>query len=114
MKKKLGALLFSCLLVFLLASCDEVLSMVTCNESGEKVVHNYVSLMKDTVYNETVSLKTWHDIDFLKEADFGEMLFTIENKKENVVVLGDADKAAEIKFFDGGYKYTLFASLGDR
>lgn len=113
MKKKLGFLLFSCLLALLLTSCDEVLSVVTVGENGEKVVNSYVSMFGDKVYDETASFKSWKDIELLSEedaVDMDDLLFKIESKKENVVVLGDKDAAVEISFFDGGYKYTLFAS----
>ena len=113
MKKRLGILLLSCLLALLLTSCDEVLSVVTAGENGEKVVNSYVSMFGDKVYDETASFKSWKDIELLSDedaVDMGDLLFKIENKKENVIVLGDKDAAIEISFFDGGYKYTLFAS----
>lgn len=113
MKKKLGFLLFSCLLALLLTSCDEVLSVVTVDENGEKVVNSYVSMFGDKVYDETASFKSWKDIELLRDedaVDMDDLLFKIESKKENVIVLGDKDAAVEISFFDGGYKYTLFAS----
>lgn len=114
MKKKFGMLLFSCVLALLLTSCDEVLSVVTLDENGEKVVNNYISMFGDTVYDESISLKSWRDIDLFGDDDFLEMddlLFKIENKKENIVVLGDEEAAIEISFFDGGYKYTIFSSM---
>lgn len=114
MKKKFGMLLFSCALALLLTSCDEVLSVVTLNENGEKVVNNYISMFGDTVYDESISLKSWHDIEFFGDDSFLEMndlLFKIENKKENIVVLGDEEAAIEISLFDGGYKYTIFSSM---
>ena len=113
MKKKFLILLLSCLATFLLASCDEVLSVVTVDENGEKVVNNYVSLFADKVYDESVSFKSWNDIELLskeKTVEMNNLLFKIENKKENIVVLGDKEAAVELSFFDGGYKYTLFAS----
>lgn len=113
MKKRLGILLFSCLLALLLTSCDEFLSVVTVGENGEKVVNSYVSMFGDKVYDETVSFKSWKDIEFFGEedvVDMDDLLFKIENKKENVIVLGDKDAAVEISFFDGGYKYMLFVS----
>ncbi|MBQ3800806.1 MAG: hypothetical protein II837_10965 [Treponema sp.] len=114
MKKKFGILLVSCLLVLLLAGCDEVLSVVTPGEDGAKVVDDYISMFGDTVYDESVSLKSWRDIELFDSQDGVQMdnlLFKIENKKENVVVLGDEDAAIEISFFDGGYRYRLFTSL---
>ena len=113
MKKKLLILLLSCLAAFLLTSCDEVLSVVTVDENGEKVVNNYVSLFEDKVYDESVSFKSWNDIELLskeKAVEMNNLLFKIENKKENIVVLGDKEAAVELSFFEGGYKYTLFAS----
>ena len=113
MKKKLLILLLSCLAAFLLTSCDEVLSVVTVDENGEKVVNNYVSLFADKVYDESVSFKSWNDIELLskeKTVEMNSLLFKIENKKENIVVLGDKESGVELSFFDGGYKYTLFAS----
>ncbi len=113
MKKKFLILLLSCLAAFLLTSCDEVLSVVTVDENGEKVVNNYVSLFADKVYDESVSFKSWNDIELLskeKAVEMNNLLFKIENKKENIVVLGDKEAAVELSFFDGGYKYTLFAS----
>ena len=114
MKKKIGVVLFSLLLVFLLSSCDEVLSVVTVGENGEKIVNNYVSVISDKFYDETVTLKSWQDIDFIKDEEFIEiddLLFKIENKKENIVVFGDEESAIEISFFEGGYKYTVFSSI---
>ena len=114
MKKKFGILLVSCLLVLLLAGCDEVLSVVTPGEDGKKVVTNYISMFGDTVYDESVSLKSWRDIELFDSQEGVQMdnlLFKIENKKENVVVLGDKDAAIEISFFDGGYRYRFFTSL---
>ena len=117
MKRKLGMLFASCLLVLLITSCDEVLSVVTPGENGEKVVNNYVSMFSDKVYDESVSMKTWNDIDIFEDEDVVEMmdnlLFKIENKKEKIVVLGDKNDAIEISFFDGGYKYTVFSSMED-
>jgi len=108
--KKL-ALVMVVFLLFLMG-CDDVLSVVTVNEKGEKVIHNYISLIGDTVYDATVSLKNWKDMELLKDDDFSSenLLVTIVSKKENIVVLGTADYAMEIKFFDGGYKYTVFMS----
>lgn len=115
MKRKLGMLFASCLLVLLITSCDEVLSVVTLGENGEKVVNSYVSMFSDKVYDESVSMKTWNDIHIFEDEDVVEMmddlLFKIENKKEKIVVLGDKDAAIEISFFDGGYKYTVFSSM---
>lgn len=113
MKKKLVFLLFSCLFAMMLTSCDEVLSVVTVDENGEKVVNNYVSMFGDRVYDETASFKSWGDTDIMKEKDIAEMddlLFKIENKKENIVVFGDKEAAVELSFFEGGYKYTIFGS----
>ena len=114
MKKKIGVLIFSCLLALLLTSCDEVLSVVTAGENGEKKVSNYMSVFRDTVYDETVSLGKWQDLSILEDDEFvesDELIFKIVNKKENIVVLGDEDSAIEISFFDGGYKYTVFSSM---
>lgn len=114
MKKKLELLLFSFLLVLLFASCDEVLSVVTVNENGEKVVNSYVSIFGDKVYDETASFKSWKNIEFFGEnkvVEMDDLLFKIESKKENVIVFGDKDAAIEISFFDGGYKYTIFSSM---
>lgn len=114
MKKKIGVVIFSLLLVLLLSSCDEVLSIVTAGENGEKIVNNYVSIISDKVYDETITLKSWQDIDFIDDEEFldtDDLLFKIENKKENIVVLGDEESAIEISFFEGGYKYTVFSSI---
>ena len=115
MKKKFAILLFSCLLALLFTGCDEVLSVVTCNEDGEKVVNNYISIYGDKVYDETSSIKSWTDLNIFNEGfldinDMDDLLFKIENKKENIVVLGSKDTAIELSFFDGGYNYTLFSS----
>jgi hypothetical protein len=98
-----------------LMGCDAVLSVVTVNENGEKVFHNYISLIGDTVYDATVKIKNWQEMEQLKDDDFSSenLLFTIVNQKENIVVLGTAEYAMEIKFFDGGYKYTAFMSSDD-
>jgi hypothetical protein len=95
-----------------LMGCDDFLSVVTVNENGEKVVHSYVSLINDTVYDSTVNLKNWRDSEQIKNADFSsdDLLFTVVNAKENIVVLGDAESAIEISFFDGGYKFTVYMS----
>jgi len=117
MKKKLCVLIFVSLLCFLFTSCDEVLSVVTVNKSGEKVVNNYVSLFSNDFYEKNVSLRTWRKASVFDEeplADFADrkdLLFKIENKKENVVVLGDEEGAIEIVFFDGGYKCTIYTSM---
>ena len=101
------------LISLILMGCDDVLSVITVNENGEKVVHNYISMIGDTVYDATVNLKNWQDTELLKEGDFSleDLLFTIVSNKENVVVLGTAESAMEIKLFDGGYKYTVFVSV---
>ena len=106
---------FSCLLALLLTSCDEILSVVTCNKEGEKVVNNYISIYGDKVYDETSSIKSWTDLDVFDDGlfdidDMDDLLFKIENKKEQIVVLGTEEAALEISFFDGGYNYTLFSS----
>jgi hypothetical protein len=108
--KKL-AILIGVFSLFLMG-CDDVLSVVTVNENGEKVFHNYISLIGDTVYDATVKLKNWQEMEQLKDDDFSSenLLFTIVNQKENIVVLGTTEYAMEIKFFDGGYKYTAFMS----
>jgi len=113
MEKKLVILLFSFLLVFLLTSCDEVLSVVTQSADGKKIVNSYVSMITDKVYDESSSIKSWQDIDIFEGEEIVNMdnlLFKIINKKENIVVFGDKDAAVEISFFDGGYKYTYFVS----
>mgnify|MGYP006916056705 CR=1 FL=1 len=114
MKKKLGMFLFFCLLTLLFTSCDEVLSIVTARKDGEKVVNNYVSIISDKVYDETVTFKSWQDIDIVDDEEVVEkdnLLFKIENKKDKIVVLGNEDAAIEIAFFDGGYKYTVYSSM---
>lgn len=111
MKKKIGILFFSLLLAVLLTSCDEVLSVVTAGENGEKIVNNYVSIISDKVYDETVTFKSWQDLDIVNDVVKDNLLFKSENKKEKIVVLGDKDAAIEISFFDGGYKYTVFSSM---
>ena len=114
MKKKLVVLLFSCLLAILFTSCDEVLSVVTAGKDGEKVVNNYVSVIGDKVYDETVTFKSWQDLDIVNDEEVLEkdnLLFKIENKKDKIVVLGNEDAAIEIAFFDGGYKYTVYSSM---
>ena len=111
MKKKIGILFFSLLLAVLLTSCDEVLSVVTAGENGEKIVNNYVSIISDKVYDETMTFKSWQDIDIVNDVEIDDLLFKIENKKEKIVVVGDKNAAIEISFFDGGYKYTVFSSM---
>ena len=106
--KKLVVVIVVFSLLFM--GCDGVLSVVTVNEKGEKIFHNYVSLMGETIYDASVSLKNWQDLEQLKDDDFssGNLLFTIVNEKENIIVLGTAEYALEIKFFDGGYRYLMF------
>ncbi|MDR3300965.1 MAG: hypothetical protein LBT01_00350 [Spirochaetaceae bacterium] len=99
-----------------LMGCGDVLTVVTVNENGEKVIHSYISLMSDTVYDAAVSLKNWRDMEKIKNNDdfsSDNLLFTIVNKKENIVVLGNGKAAVEISFFDGGYKYTGYLSADD-
>ncbi len=74
MKRKLGMLFASCLLVLLITSCDEVLSVVTPGENGEKVVNNYVSMFSDKVYDESVSIKTWNNLDIFEDKDVVEIV----------------------------------------
>ena len=96
-----------------LMGCDDVLTVVTINEKGEKVIHSYISLMGNTVYDSTVTLKNWREMEQIKnDNDFSseDLLFTIVNNKEKIVVLGNAEAAIEICFFDGGYKYTAYMS----
>lgn len=114
MKKKLGIGLILCLMALLFTSCGEILSVVTLDKNGKKVVNNYTSMFGDTVYDETVSFKSWRDSNIFGEnnsINMDELLFKIENKKENIVVLGDKNAAIELCFFDGGYKYTLYTSM---
>lgn len=111
MKRKFGAILFSFMLAVLLTSCDEVLSVVTAGKDGEKKVSNYVSIFSDTVYDKTAAFKQWKNLDVFDDEEMDDVLFTIENVKEKLVVVGDEEVAFEISFFDGGYKYTVFSSM---
>ncbi|MCR4925721.1 MAG: hypothetical protein K5917_05470 [Clostridiales bacterium] len=113
MKKKIGFIIFSILLAIFLTSCDEVLSVVTEGKDGSKIVHNYISMISDKVYDESASMKSWRDIDpFGGESgiDMDNLLFKIENKKEKMIVYGNDESAVELAFFDGGYKYTAFVA----
>lgn len=114
MKKKFLIMLVSCFLAFILTSCDEVLSVVTANEKGEKVVNNYISMFENTVYDDDISLSSWKEIELFDDdevVDMEELLFKIENKTEKLLVLGDKESAVEISFFEGGYKYKVFSSM---
>ncbi|WP_296014583.1 hypothetical protein [uncultured Treponema sp.] len=113
MKKKIRFFLFTCLFALFLTSCDEVLSVVTVGDDGKKIVNNYVSMIGDTVYDESVSLKSWEELELLKEEniDLDDLLFKIVNKKDKIIVLGDEEAAIEITFFEGGYKFKLFGSM---
>ena len=114
MKRKFGVLLFSFILAVLLTSCDEILSVVTAGKDGEKKVNNYVSMFSDKVYDETTKFKQWKNLsvfDDFDDEEMDDMLFTIENEKEKLIVVGDEEAAFEISFFDGGYKYTVFSSM---
>ena len=95
-----------------LMGCEDILTVVTVNENGEKVVHNYISLMGNNVYDATINLRNWRNIEELRNDDFSSdnLLFQIVNNSENIVVLGNADAAIEISFFDGGYRYTVYMS----
>jgi len=95
-----------------LMGCDDVLSVITVNDNGDKVIHRYISIMGDTVYDATVSIRNWREIEQLQDDDFlsEDLLFTIVSNKENIIVLGTDEYAVEIKMFDGGYKYTIFMS----
>ena len=108
--KKL-ALLIVVFSLFLMG-CDDVLSVVTVDKNGDKVFHNYISFMGNTVYDATINMKNWQDIEPLQDDDFSSegLLFKIVSNKENIIVLGTAEYAMEIKIFDGGYKYTIFLS----
>ena len=108
--KKLAVLII--LLSLFLMGCDDVLSVVTVDNNGDKVIHNYISFMSDIVYDATVNIRNWQDIEPLKDDDFSsdDLLFKIVSNKENIVVLGTTEYAMEIKIFDGGYKYTVFLS----
>jgi len=102
--KSLGFL--SILLFF--TGCNEILTVVTGSEAGEKIVRNYISLYSNTIYDDTVSFKS-----ALSEFDDGfndadDILFLIRNK--DLLVFGDESAAIEIKFFEGGYNITLFTS----
>ncbi len=113
MKKKFGILLLSCLFALMFTGCDEVLSVVTCNEEGEKIVNSYISIFGDKVYDETSSIKSWDKLTIFEDVDMDDMddlLFKIENKKEQIVVVGTKETAIEITFFEGGYNYKLFSS----
>ena len=108
MKKKIWFLMgvFSLFLM----GCDDVLTVVTVNEDGEKVIRSYVSFIGNTVYDSTVNLRNWREVEHIKDSDLSSdnLLFTIVNNKEKIVVLGNADAAMEISFFEGGYKYVLY------
>ncbi|GMO36016.1 MAG: hypothetical protein Ta2F_11900 [Termitinemataceae bacterium] len=95
-----------------LMGCDDVLTIVTVNENGEKVIRSYISIIGDKVYDSTVTLKNWQESEFLKGDDFplDNLLFKIVNNKENIVVCGNNESAIEISFFDGGYNYTAYVS----
>lgn len=70
-------------------------------------------MIGDTVYDESVSLKSWEELELLKEEniDLDDLLFKIVNKKDKIIVLGDEEAAIEITFFEGGYKFKLFGSM---
>jgi len=110
MKKKI--LFVMVVFSLFLMGCDDVLTVVTVNEDGEKVIRSYISFIGNTVYDSTASLKNWRDVEDIKNEDLSSdnLLFTIVNNKENIVVLGNAEAAMEISFFDGGYKYTMYMS----
>jgi len=82
MKKLILAVVMGVFSLFLMG-CDDVLSVVTVNEQGEKVIHTYILLIGKTVYDATVSLRNWRDMDHLKDGDFSSenLLFTIVNNK---------------------------------
>jgi hypothetical protein len=92
--------------------CDDFLSVVTVNENGEKVINSYVSLIGETVYDSTVSLRNWRETEQINNYNLfsDDLLFTIVNNTEKIVVLGSDKAAIEINFFDGGYKYTAYLS----
>ena len=111
MKKLALAAVIGVSLLFLMG-CD-VISVVTVNDSGEKVIHTFVSLMGETVYDATVSVRNWREMAHFNEWDelsVENLLFTIVSRQENMVVFGNADYAVEVKFFDGGYKYMMYIS----
>lgn len=114
MKKKTGILILLLLCAFLFTSCDEVLSVVTENKNGEKVVNNYISMYKNSVYDKSVTIDSWENLVMFKgknAIDKNKLLFTIKDKKENILVAGDAKSAVEVKFIDEGYTYTIFSSM---
>lgn len=113
MKKKPFLAVLTCSLLLLLTSCDEVLSVVTVGEDGKKVVNSYISMGAETVYDESVTLKSWRDANLFNSKEIVKMnnlIFKIEDKERNIVVFGDKEAAVEIAFFDGGYKYKVFVS----
>lgn len=99
------------LLVFLFTSCDEVLTVVTENENGEKIVTKYISFIGEKVYDNSASFKNWEEndqVDYFLEEIEDECTFTIKNSKDQIVVLGNEESALELKFFEGGYSYMLY------
>jgi hypothetical protein len=109
--KKLAFTLVIGVFLFFLMGCD-VISVVTVNDSGEKVIHTFISLMGETVYDATVSVNNWREMAHFNEWNLSseDLLFSIVSRQDNMVVLGTADYAIEVKFFDGGYKYMMFVS----
>jgi len=111
MKKNFWFLMVMIVFSLFLMGCDDVLTVVTVNENGEKVLRSYISFFGNTVYDSTISLRNWRDVGYIFEDLSSEnLLFTIVNNKENIVVLGDAEAAVEISFFDGGFRYTMYMS----
>ena len=67
-------------------------------------------------FNSFLHINTLKDLTYIREypsdlSTYQNIISIFENKKENVVVLGNKQEALEIKFFDGGYKCTVFASM---
>lgn len=116
MKKKIIVCVSLFVMAFFLTSCGDLLSVVTKDDNGGKKVMNYISLVEDTVYDESASMKTWRELELFDD-EYGikqeNLLFQIENKKENIVVLGNDEVALEFKFFDGGYNIVVYSALGD-
>ena len=110
MKKKWFLILILIFSMFLMG-CEDILTVVTVNEDGEKVVRSYISIIGNNVYDATINFRNWRYIEELNNDDFtSDQLFQIVNNSQNIVVIGNADAAIEISFFDGGYRYTVYMS----
>ena len=76
MKKKIFFVFFSCLFAFMLTSCGKILSVVTVDDDGEKVITNYISVIGNEVYDASSSFSSWKEL----QNDYFDVKKTLSGK----------------------------------